>query len=118
MNLLEIKRELNAESNLSDERLKQTEANTACGADLLSDVLAFTKEKTILLTGLIHPQVMRTAEMLDLVGVVIVRGKTPSKEMLDLSQTMDIPLLWTAYPLYEACGRLYSHKLGIRSESL
>lgn len=80
---------------------------TACGADLLSDVLAFTKEKTLLLTGLIHPQVIRTAEMLDLAGVVFVRGKEPSKDMIELAEAKNIPLLCTSYPMFQSCGLLY-----------
>lgn len=83
------------------------EIKSACGSDLLSDVLTFTKEKTLLLTGLIHPQVLRTVEMLDLVGVVFVRGKEPTQEMIDLAREKGIPLLSTAYPMYEACGVLY-----------
>ena len=94
------------ELNLADIEIK-----TACGADLLSDVLAFSKEKTLLLTGLIHPQVLRTVEMLDLVGVVFVRGKEPTKEMIDIAQEKGIPLLSTAYPMYEACGVLFNSGL-------
>ncbi len=96
--------------------LAKVEIKTACGADLLSDVLAFTKEKTLLLTGLIHPQVLRTVEMLDLVGVVFVRGKEPSKEMRELAQEKGIPLLSTNYPMYEACGILF--KAGLAGNSL
>lgn len=96
--------------------LAEVEIKTACGADLLSDVLAFTKEKTLLLTGLIHPQVLRTVEMLDLAGVVFVRGKEPSKEMREIAQAKGIPLLSTDYPMYEACGILF--KAGLAGNSL
>ena len=34
----------------------------ACGADLMSDVLAFIKSEAMLLTGLTTPQVIYTAE--------------------------------------------------------
>ena len=87
--------------------LTEIEIKSACGSDLLSDVLTFTKEKTLLLTGLVHPQVLRTVEMLDLVGVVFVRGKEPTQEMIDLAREKGIPLLSTVYPMYEACGVLY-----------
>ncbi|QNB47574.1 hypothetical protein BR63_15615 [Thermanaerosceptrum fracticalcis] len=111
MTLSEIRRLLKA-NPLTDHNLDERNAETACGADLLSDVLVFTKEKTVLLTGLIHPQVIRTAEMLDLVGVVFVRGKEPSREIIDLAQAKDIPVLCTAYPMYESCGILYKAGLG------
>lgn len=87
------------------------EAVCACGADLMSDVLAFTKEKTLLLTGLTNIQVIRTAEMSDLVGIAFVRGKYPGPEVLAMAQSKQIPLFLTNYPMYEACGLLYSQGL-------
>jgi len=80
---------------------------SACGSDLMSDVLAFTKEKTLLLTGLTNIQVIRTAEMSDLVGIVFVRGKRPGPEVIQLAQIKGIPLMVTDYPMFEACGVLY-----------
>lgn len=106
MVLTEIQRLLKAKAYL-EMKLENYEVKSACGSDLLSDVLTFTKEKTLLLTGLIHPQVLRTVEMLDLVGVVFVRGKEPTQEMIELAREKGIPLLSTAYPMYEACGILY-----------
>jgi predicted transcriptional regulator len=80
----------------------------ACGADLMSDVLAFTHAGTLLLTGLTNPQVVRTAEMAGIKAIVFVRGKHPPRETLALAEEKGIPLLATRYTLYEACGRLYS----------
>jgi hypothetical protein len=97
-------------------KLDDIEIQSACGCDLLSDVLAFTKEKTLLLTGLVHPQVLRTVEMVDLAGVVFVRGKEPTEEMVVLAQEKRIPLLSTLHPMYEACGILYRAGLAGNSE--
>ena len=96
----------------------QSELNivSACGADLMSDVLAFSKEKTLLLTGLTNPQVVRTAEMIDLELIIFVRGKQPPKETIALAEEQDITLLTTEKPLYEACGILYS--AGLKPEKL
>jgi len=80
---------------------------SVCGADLMSDVLAFTKAKTLLLTGLTSIQVVRTAGIVDLAGIVFVRGKRPSQEVVELAKAEDLPLLVTDYPLYETCGKLY-----------
>lgn len=80
----------------------------ACGADLMSDVLAFTHAGTLLLTGLTNPQVVRTAEMAGITAIVFVRGKYPPPETIALAAEKGIPLLATRYTLYEACGRLYS----------
>jgi predicted transcriptional regulator len=81
---------------------------SACSADLMSDVMAFSKGNTMLLTGLINPQVIRTAEMMDMKVIVFVRGKKPSQNMIDLAQEKGIALLATQYPLFEASGRLFS----------
>jgi predicted transcriptional regulator len=83
----------------------------ACGADLLSDVLAFTKSGSLLLTGLIHPQVIRTAEIAEIKAVCFVRGKRPPTETVKLAKEKDIPLLCTSLPMYESCGRLYGSGL-------
>ncbi|NMB46005.1 MAG: hypothetical protein GX998_06285 [Firmicutes bacterium] len=80
---------------------------SVCGADLMSDVLAFTKAKTLLLTGLTSIQVVRTAGVVDLAGIVFVRGKRPSPEVIDMANEEDLPLLVTKHPLYETCGKLY-----------
>ncbi len=79
----------------------------ACGADLMSDVLAFTHAGTLLLTGLTNPQVIRTAEVAGIRAIFFVRGKYPPPETIALAEEKGIPLLATRYTLYEACGRLY-----------
>ena len=79
----------------------------ACGADLMSDVLAFTHAGTILLTGLTNPQVVRTAEMAGVTAVVFVRGKYPPPVTVSLAEQKSIPLLASRYTMYETCGRLY-----------
>ena len=70
----------------------EKEAGSVCGADLMSDVLAFTKERTLLLTGLTNLQVIRTAEISDLVAIVFVRGKRPNCDLIQLAEEKGIPL--------------------------
>ncbi|MBS4960385.1 MAG: hypothetical protein KHZ62_06165 [Clostridiales bacterium] len=89
----------------------------ACSSDLMSDVLAFSKDKSILLTGLVNIQVVRTAEIMDMKAVIFVRGKEPSKEVLNYAKEKDITVLATELALFEASGMLYSHGLG-RKERL
>jgi predicted transcriptional regulator len=108
MRLRDILTLLDAEVLVGDEEALAMEISTACGSDLMSDVLAFTKEKTLLLTGLTQPQVIRTAEMMDLNAIIFVRGKRPELATIQLAKEIDIPLLTTELPLFEACGRLYS----------
>lgn len=84
------------------------EVRMACGADLMSDVLAFSHAGTLLMTGLTNPQVVRTAEMAGVQAIVFVRGKYPPPETISLAEEKNIPLLASRYTMYETCGRLYA----------
>ena len=106
MTLGEMKDILGAEVMVGSECL-DIEIRDAFAADLLSDVLAFAKEGTLLITGITNPQVVRTAEMLELVGIVFVRGKKPDAEAMKLAQIKKVPLLSTRYIMFETCGRLF-----------
>ena len=110
MKVEEIKRLLDADC-LTGEQYMDEEVDMAFGCDLMSDVLAFTRGRTLLLTGLTNPQVIRTAEMLDIRVIVFVRGKKPSKETLDLADENNIILLITKNIMYTACGILYGNGL-------
>lgn len=79
----------------------------ACGADLMSDVLAFAEPHALLLTGLANAQVVRTAEMADIAAIVLVRGKQPDPDALALATEKNIPLIASPCALFEMCGRLY-----------
>jgi predicted transcriptional regulator len=83
------------------------EIASACGADLMSDVMAFVKDRVLLLTGLVNPQVIRTAELLDIHCVIFVRGKVPSREMIEMAKQSDIILAGTKLSMFLACGKLY-----------
>ncbi|WP_066713401.1 DRTGG domain-containing protein [Clostridium sp. Marseille-P299] len=85
--------------------------HTACGSDMMSDVLAFVKDQSVLLTGLCNTQVIRTAEMMDMVCVVFVRGKQPDETMVSLANEKEIPLLSTELRMFTACGMLYENGL-------
>ena len=110
MILKQIQEILEAEILTGQESLG-IEIKMACGADLLSDVLAFTKPKSLLLTGLTHPQVIRTAEIAGIKAICFVRGKHPSDEMIESAEKEGILLLCTSLLMYESCGRLYTHDL-------
>lgn len=83
------------------------EVRMGCGADLMSDVLAFTHEGTLLMTGLTRPQVVFAAEMAGICAITFVRGKLPPLETIKLAETKGIPLLASKYTMFETCGRLY-----------
>lgn len=89
------------------EHLAETQVKTACGSDMMSDVLAFVKEQAVLVTGLVNPQVVRTAEMMDMHCIVFVRGKRPSKEMIEMAEERDMVIICSEYEMFTACGKLY-----------
>ena len=84
---------------------------TACGSDMMSDVLAYVKDQAVLLTGLMNPQVIRTAEMMDMVCIVFVRAKKPSEAMVEMAADSGIIVMSTEKRMYEACGMLYANGL-------
>ena len=84
---------------------------SACGCDLMSDVLAYVKDQAVLLTGLVNSQVIRTAVMMDMNCIVFVRSKMPTDEMLELAKESGIVIMRCDKRLYEACGILYSNGL-------
>ncbi len=101
---------MNAEVLVGDDRM-DVAIRDAFASDLLSDVLAFAKEGTLLITGITNPQVVRTAEMLELLGIVLVRGKRPDEDAVKLARAKKIPLLCTRYIMFETCGRLFANGL-------
>lgn len=80
----------------------------AFASDMMSDVLAHVAEDTMLLTGLINSQSVRTAEMLDVPCLIFVRGKMPHKDAVQRAELIGLPTLVTNYSMFEACGRLYA----------
>ena len=79
-------------------------------------MLAFVKNQALLLTGLVNPQVIRTAEMMDIKVIVFVRGKMPGDDVTELAEALDMVLFTTDMPLYVACGKLYKNGLSGRGE--
>ena len=101
---------LNAEVLCGEDKL-DCEVKSACGCDMMSDVLAFVKEQSVLITGLCNPQVVRTAQMMDMVCIVFVRGKRPPKEVIELAREEGIAVLASNERMYIACGKLYQEGL-------
>lgn len=87
------------------------QVHTACGSDMMSDVLAYVKDQAVLLTGLNNPQVVRTAEMMDMVCIVFVRGKEPQPMIVEMAAQRDMAVLATDLPMFAACGKLYQQGL-------
>ncbi len=107
MKLREIKEILNADVIVGEDKL-DIEVSTAFGADLMSDVLAFAKAGSMLLTGLTNTQVVRIANVMDIAAIILVRGKKPPAEAIAMAKDFHIPILTTKYILFETAGRLYA----------
>lgn len=80
---------------------------SCCGSDMMSDVLAYVKDQPVLLTGLCNPQVIRTAEMMDIMCIVFVRGKRPNPQMLELAEERGICILASTHTMFTSCGILF-----------
>ena len=117
MKISQIQELLEAEIICGEDQLDK-EVASACGSDMMSDVLAYVKDQAVLLTGLVNPQVVRTAEMMDMVCVVFVRSKAPTQEMVTLAKEHDMVLLRTRKRMYEACGKLYAAGLGAKGATV
>ena len=110
MKIKEIVSLLKADVLACEENL-ESDVHSACGSDMMSDVLAFVKDQAVLLTGLVNAQVIRTADMMDMRCVVFVRSKQPTPDMLALAEECGIVVMTSKKRMYEACGLLYSSGL-------
>ncbi len=115
MKLITMKELLGAEVLCCEDKLDR-EANSAFGCDLMSDVLAYVNDQAVLLSGLVNPQVVRTALMMDMTCIIFVRSKMPTQEMLSLAKENGIVMMRTEKTLYTSCGLLYAN--GLRGEKI
>lgn len=106
MKIADIAGNLDAEV-LAGQKGLEREVGVCIASDLVSDILLCPDERAFLVTGLATMQLVRAAEMIDLAGVLFVRGKTPSAEMLEFAEGMDLPILRTTRTMYESCGLIY-----------
>ncbi len=116
MKIITIKELLDAEVLCHEDRLG-CHVYSACSSDMMSNVLAYVSEEAVLLTGLINPQVVRTAEMMDMVCIVFIKGKGPTQEMIDLAEELGIVLMSTQKTMFDACGILYENGLRGKGEN-
>ena len=111
MKISEIKEILKGRMLGGDDQM-ETVIVAAGAADLMDDVLAAAAKGCALLTGVTTDHVIRTAKIVGVGAIVIVRGKTPPAQFVDMAASFEIPLMVTNYSLFVACGRLYMN--GIR----
>jgi predicted transcriptional regulator len=110
MKISKMQELLNAKVICGEEYLSR-HVYSAFGCDLMSDVLAYVSDQAVLITGLVNPQAIRTALMLDMNCIVFVRSKQPTAEMIELANEHGIVMMSTDKTLYISCGELYSNGL-------
>ncbi|MBE6612528.1 MAG: hypothetical protein E7632_08545 [Ruminococcaceae bacterium] len=115
MKIREIRELLDAELLWGEEHLDY-DVESACCSDMMSDVLAYVKDQGVLITGLINPQVIRTANMMDILCIVFVRSKAPTEEMVALAKECGIVVMTSAHRAFEASGILWAAGLSTESE--
>ena len=114
MKISEI-RDLLCAQVLTEDAPLDGEVTSACCSDMMSDVLAYVKDQGVLITGLVNPQVIRTANMMDMHCVVFVRSKNPTEEMLELAKECGIVVMRSSLRAYVACGGLW--QAGLTSDT-
>ena len=110
MKLSEVRDILDADIIVGLDRL-DLEFTGGAASDLMSDLLRNPKEGALMVTGLSSPQVIRTALIAEMAGIVLVRGKQPHAKMAELAEEYGLPLLSTPLNMYTSCGRLFGKGL-------
>ena len=104
--LAEIRRRLKAEVLAGENLLDRTVVRVAA-TELMSRVLAHCRPGTLLLTSLVNVQVINTAEVASLGGVVFLEGRRPDQAVIDRARRLMIPVLLTGHSTYTACAELF-----------
>ncbi|MFC1683088.1 ATP-binding protein [Candidatus Zixiibacteriota bacterium] len=105
MEIKTIKEALEAEVIAGQDRLGET-VEHIYASDLMSDVLAFGRPNSILLTGLATQQAIISAHMAEFKGVVFIRGKNPKDGAEKFARENDLIMLCTNLDMYDACVRI------------
>ncbi len=115
MTLGEIAKMLGAQVVCGEERLSM-EVGTVCATDLMSEVLLLNLPHSLLLTGLNHPQAVRSAALAEIQAICFVRGQMPQRTTVELARRNGLPLLSSRCSMFTACGRLYAAGLAGNDE--
>ncbi|WP_053826954.1 DRTGG domain-containing protein [Lascolabacillus massiliensis] len=99
------------EGRIINESQNSSDYTKAFASDLMSDVLRFPMENTVLITGLSTIQTIRTAEISNLSCLIIARDKKVSDEMIELATKSRISIISTQTTVYEISGLLYKNGL-------
>ena len=88
------------------------EVSGAYVSDLLSDVIANSREGDLWITLQTHQNIVAVAVMKSLVGIILVNSREPEEETVRKAEAEGIPVMISALPTFELAGRLF--ELGLR----
>ncbi len=108
MNLKNVEELLKAKIICGNLNQMSMEISCAVAADLMSNIMLDAPDGCLLITGLVNPQVIRTAEMMNIGAIALVKGKSATPQMIALADQRGIILMETEEPMYGACGKLYA----------
>ncbi|MCK5861939.1 MAG: hypothetical protein KAH38_05610 [Candidatus Hydrogenedentes bacterium] len=106
MTILEAAKVLNAEV-LAEGEAVGDDIKYVVASDLMSDVLLVDEEDILLLTSLASDQILRTAQIVGAVGVIVVNGKSLPSSMVSVANDLGMSLARCDFSKYNACITLY-----------
>ena len=106
MRWTDIIRELEGDVIYRGTDFERDEVRNIIASDLMSDVLTTDAHAPLLITALASEQTLRTADLIDAAGVVVVRGKTLPDTMKNLARELNLTLVRTRFSQFQACLRL------------
>lgn len=112
MRLKEIVEKLDLTVLVGQDKL-ENKVTGGYASDLLSDVIANSKEGNIWLTLQTHQNIIAVATLKDLAGIIIVNNRQPDEETLEKAEKEKIPILTSKLTTFELAGKLY--ELGIKT---
>lgn len=107
MDLASIVSALNLKVRCCEDKLDR-EVKGGFAGDLLSDVMANSKEGYIWITRQVHQNIIAVASLRDLAGIILVQGSEPAKDTLEKAKNEDIPIMITAMTAFDIAGRIYN----------
>ena len=88
--------------------LLQTEVLNGYVGDLLSDVMANSKEGDLWITRQVHQNIIAVASLKDHAGIVLVQGAEPAKDTLAKALEVNMPVMGTDLSGFEISGKIYN----------
>ncbi len=106
MNLDRLVKELSLQVRCGADKLRR-EVKGGYVGDLLSDVMANSREGDVWITRQVHQNIVAVACLKEHVGVILVQGSEPAPETLSKAEKEGLPLMVADLSGFEIAGRIY-----------